>query len=44
MGTSFRIDLAAVPLPPEEAAEVVARMQSEADDAEIHDDREGDAT
>lgn len=31
MGTSFRIDLVAVPLPPEEAAEVIARMQSEVD-------------
>ena len=42
MGTSFRIDLAAVPLPPEEAAGIMARLQSEADDVEIHDDREGD--
>lgn len=44
MGTSFRIDLAAVPLPPEETAEIMARIQSEADDPEIHDGRKGDQT
>lgn len=44
MGTSFRIDLAAMPLRPEEAETVLARIQNEADDADIHDAREGDAT
>ena len=37
MGTSFRIDLAAVPLRPEEAAEVIARIRSEAEGPENPD-------
>lgn len=42
MGTSFRIDLAAVPLPPEEAAEIIARIQSEAEAPESSNDLEGE--
>lgn len=38
MGTSFRIDLAAVPLPPKEAAGIIARIQSRAEDPEDSDD------
>lgn len=40
MGRSFRIDLAAIPLPPEEAAEVMARIQDEAENPENPDDHE----
>lgn len=38
MGTSFRIDLAAVPPAPEEAAAIIARIQSEAEDPKDADD------
>ena len=41
MGMSFRIDLAAIPLPPEEASEVIARLQSETEDSGESDAQDG---